>query len=318
MLDFSPPGAPDNSGVAVPRAASPVWLWAKRLFAGLALGFLVYFGWQSRAMLAAVLASASWGLLGLAVLCWVIMHLLSPLFVAIIFKGIGYRAAYPVTLRIHLANLPARYLPGGIWHTVGRVVSFRRLGVAPAGIGLFVLLENLLSPAVAFLIGGSILFAGRGPEGWGIPALLSAAGGAMLLLLLPLLLRIRILGFRVPVPDVLHYLSAITVLFLVWCVAAMAFAVFLMAFPGLQLQGNLVQNAAAYLFSWGVGFITVFAPQGLGVFELTAGELLRGAQSLGGVAVLLAGFRLVILVADLLAWLAGLLLPAHAAISSRT
>lgn len=318
MLGNSPPGLPDYSGVAAPPATSPGLVWLKHLFAVLALGFLAFFGWQARDMLSAILATASWNFLAMAVLCWMIMHLLSPLFAAIVFQGAGYRVGYADTLRIHLANLPAKYLPGGIWHTVGRIVSFRGLGISSSGIGLFVLLENLLSPAVAFLLGGGILFAGRGPDGWGSLALLCACGGAVLLVLLPLLLRIRILGYRMPVPGILHYVAAIAVIFLIWCTAASAFAAFLMAFPGLQLPGTLVQNAAAYLFSWGVGFVAVFAPQGLGVFEVTAGELLRGTQSLGGVAVLLAGFRLGILAADLLAWLAGLLLLGNATAGSRT
>jgi len=52
----------------------------------------------------------------------------------------------------------------------------------------------------------------------------------------------------------------------------------------------------------------VFAPQGIGVFEVVAGELLRGSIALGGVAALLAGFRVVIFTADLFAWLLGRLL----------
>jgi hypothetical protein len=59
-----------------------------------------------------------------------------------------------------------------------------------------------------------------------------------------------------------------------------------------------------YLFSWGVGFLSIFAPQGLGVFELVASELLKGSIGFMGLAALIGGFRAVVLVADLVVWCA--------------
>jgi hypothetical protein len=57
------------------------------------------------------------------------------------------------------------------------------------------------------------------------------------------------------------------------------------------------------LFSWGIGFISIFAPQGIGVFEVVAADLLRGVEPLMGIAAVIAGFRLIILTADAVAWL---------------
>ncbi len=74
--------------------------------------------------------------------------------------------------------------------------------------------------------------------------------------------------------------------------------IYLSAFPGLALQAAPLETAGAYLFSWGLGFISIFAPQGIGVFEVVAADLMRGAGTLMSVAALLAGFRLVILAAD--------------------
>ena len=61
--------------------------------------------------------------------------------------------------------------------------------------------------------------------------------------------------------------------------------------------------AGVYLFSWGVGFIAIIAPQGIGVFELVASELMDGPIGFMGLAALIAGFRVVVLVADILVWL---------------
>ena len=55
---------------------------------------------------------------------------------------------------------------------------------------------------------------------------------------------------------------------------------------------------------WMHGFAAVFAPQGVGVFEATIGMLLKGTIPLAGTALIAAGFRVVILAADLLAFCA--------------
>jgi hypothetical protein len=287
---------------------APAWMvWLKRLFALLAAGCLLYFGWHARELLGDILASASAGLLLAAVVAWLLMHALSPLFAALVFAGSGITMPYRSAVRIHLANLPARYIPGGIWHTVGRVVSYRNLGVDSGRLGLFVLLENILSAAVAFLLGGVLLAVYRGLDHWGVVAALSAAGGVIVLLAVPVLLRSRLSG---PLARISagHYLAGIVVLALNWCAAAAAFVLFVSSFRALALETPYLETAAAYLFSWGVGFVAVFAPQGVGVFEVMAGELLRGSLALGGVAVLLAGFRLVIFIADLAGWAVGRLL----------
>jgi hypothetical protein len=283
--------------------------WVKRLFALLAVSCLLYFGWRARDLLGGIITSASLTILVAAVGMWLLMHLLSPLFATVVYRGSGHAIAYQSALRIHLANLPARYIPGGIWHTVGRIVAFRGLGIDANRISLFVLLENVLAAAVAFLLGGGLLFLYRGSDDWGSLAVLCAAAGGLVLVALPVLLHFWMSGRSVEMPA-RYYIGSIFVVLLTWCVGSAAFVLFVSSFTALSLEMPLLETAAVYLFSWGVGFLAVFAPQGIGVFEVTAGELLRGSFALGGVAVLLAGFRAVIFIADLLAWMLGrLLLP---------
>ncbi len=80
--------------------------------------------------------------------------------------------------------------------------------------------------------------------------------------------------------------------------------IYLSAFPRLALQAVPLETAGAYLFSWGVGFIAIFAPQGIGVFEVVAADLMRSDSTFMSVAALLAGFRLIILAADATVWAA--------------
>jgi hypothetical protein len=89
---------------------------------------------------------------------------------------------------------------------------------------------------------------------------------------------------------------------LFWALASTAFLSYLFAFPGSTQSNSVLEITGTYLFSWAVGYVALFAPQGLGVFETVAGDVLQTTLSLGAIAVLIAGFRIVILMADLVAW----------------
>lgn len=276
---------------------------AKRIFLPAALAFLAWFAWESRELLVDLVRSAKPSKLAMAVIAWMLMHALSPLFSMLIFRARNVPLSYKTAARIHIANLPARYVPGGIWHTVGRIAGFRDLDISQRDISIFVFLENALAICVAFVIGGSLLAANRGLDGWGQIAAVSAVGGALFLCASPFILSRRLIRGDKRFPT-RSFLAAIFVTAVSWCIAATAFVIYLSAFPGLAIQASSIETAGAYLFSWGVGFISIFAPQGIGVFEVVAAELMRGDSALMSVAALLAGFRLIILAADATVWVA--------------
>ena len=276
---------------------------AKRVFLPVAIVFLAYFAWQSRDMLGDVIRNANLLYLATATGTWLLMNGIAAVFSTQVFRALEAPLSYGTAARVHVANLPARYVPGGIWHTVGRAASFRELGIATRDITVFVFLENVLAICVAFVLGGLVLATTRGLEGWGQVAMFAACAGGALLIASPFLLATRVVqdGIRFPVRNFL-FLTILTALS--WCVAAAAFVTYLSAFPGIAGHIAPLEVAGSYLFSWGVGFIAVFAPQGVGVFEVVAADLMRGTESLMGVAALVAGFRLIILAADVTAWVA--------------
>jgi hypothetical protein len=100
------------------------------------------------------------------------------------------------------------------------------------------------------------------------------------------------------------YASAIGVVAVFWVGAAISFLLYLNAFPSSTGGYSQVEMGGIYLFSWGVGFLSIFAPQGLGVFEVVASELLTGNIGFMELAALIGGFRVVVLVADLAVWCA--------------
>ena len=272
---------------------------AKHIFLPIALAFLAYFAWESRELLVDVVRNARPLTLAMSVLVWMLMHASAPLFSMLVFRARNVALSYKAAARIHIANLPARYVPGGIWHTVGRIAGFREMDINQRDISIFVFLENVLAICVAFVIGGSLLAGIRGLDGWGQIAALSAIVGALLLLTSPFILSLRVIqgDDRFPTRD---FVAVTIVTAISWCVAATAFVLYLSAFPGLAIEAAPLESAGAYLFSWGVGFISIFAPQGIGVFEVVAADLMRGDSALMSIAALLAGFRLIILAADVI------------------
>lgn len=273
---------------------------AKRLFTPAAILFLAWFAWQGRDTLLDVVASGNPRQLLLAVLLWSCMPLVAPLFSLLVFRALGHRFSYSQLAGIHIGNLPARYIPGGIWHTVGRAAAFSKLGAGKRDIATFVLLENALAVAVAFALGGPLVASYRGLTGWGSLAAAACIGSLLALLALPYLLHYfhkqnQAFTFR-------RYLSCIGTVATSWGFAASAFVVFLTAFADLRLHASPLEVGGVYLFSWGMGFLAIFAPQGIGVFEAIAGDLLSPPGAFKSVAALMLGFRLIILLSDALVW----------------
>ncbi|MCQ4164414.1 hypothetical protein [Tahibacter harae] len=276
-------------------AARRLLHWLRAAATPLALLFLAAAAWSARDAVAAALRQAQLAPLLLALPLWASLHLLTPLYAHLILRRGGAPLAYADALRIHVARLPARYLPGGIWHTVTKAADFHALGVDKAQLPLLVFLENAVPFALALTLGSAALLA----AGTALPVQIGLALGLALVLLPPLALR-RLPALRSQRLGLGVYARLLAVSSLFWCLAAAAFAIYWQAFdtpahPPLQLAG-------AYLLAWALGFAALFAPQGLGVFETAIALLLDDATPFAGLLVLAAGFRALGLAADLLSY----------------
>ncbi|OQW91559.1 MAG: hypothetical protein BWK79_16575, partial [Beggiatoa sp. IS2] len=130
-----------------------------------------------------------------------------------------------------------------------------------------------------------------------------AASGAMIgLILTPLVINRWILNPMTHL-SYRHYLNCIAIFIIAWLVATVAFICYLSAFPSVIAATSTLEVAGIYLFSWAVGFVIIFAPQGIGVFELVAAHTLTAPVSLGSIAVLIAGFSIITLIADAIVWI---------------
>jgi len=274
---------------------------SRTVFTPLALVCLIYFAWEARATLSELISRSEPSRLAAAGILWAVLHLLSPMLPVVVFRAFGANIGYRDALLIHTGRLPARYIPGGIWHTVTRALDFSSRGIDKRQLALFVYVEHLLALGAAFVLGGCGIAVTGDAGGWdGIALAALAVGGC-------LLIGGRYFANRLilrdgPALPMRAYVAASGIIIAFWLLAAASFVCYLSAFPSLGGGVSYIEAGSAYLLSWGIGFIAVFSPQGIGVFEIVAGSLLSLPLALGGAAALLAGFRMVILAADLLAW----------------
>lgn len=272
----------------------------RAVFTPLAVLFLLLAAWSARGIVEDTLHQARWQIFAAAALLWAISHLIAPALAWVVLDAGGVPLSYRKALAIHVSRLPARYLPGGIWHTVSRVADYSTAGATRAQLTVLVAIENALPVALAAALGGSGLLLLGHREAVAGTAL---ALGLMLLAGIPFALRHRLLSAGAPLAWA-TYARAATIMLGFWATAALAFCCYWSAFPLPADAPSLPVVAAAYLLSWAAGFVMVFAPQGLGVFEVSIAALLRDGSGTPFVdAVLLAaGFRAAVLGADLLAY----------------
>jgi glycosyltransferase 2 family protein len=245
-----------------------------------------------------------------SVLLWSSLHLLTPISAKLILRFLGYTLPYKKLLKIHARRLPARYLPGGIWHTVGRLVDYRSCGIAKRDLSVLVFFETFLPVPVTFFIGGSLLLLNAQGVLPGFLKFTSTVTSFFLLLTPFFVLLFNPFKKYRSAKNIYSYLGLLLLSLFFWFLAASSFALYFYS-VSLQEGGSqsFVSLAGTYVFSWGTGYISIFAPQGIGVFEVVAGKLIDLPLSLGSSVAFLAGFRLIALMADCLIYFSSFMNP---------
>lgn len=283
---------------AIQRAA----LVAKRLFTPTALLAILYAAWNSRDHLTQSFSSADPSYLLASVLAWITLHAIAPAFSVTGLAAFGYRASFSDAFYIHNRRLPAKYLPGGIWHTVAKGADYRTRGATGFQITGYLVTENIMLVVGASLLGSIMLLLSESAPALTVILALVIAGGLITLTLAPLLLRLYSKEMADNFHALPYMLSAILIL-VHWSIAATSFTLYLKAYPDISATLSSAQTAGAYLISWAAGYIAIFAPQGIGIAEAVSASLLRQTGGLGSLIVLIATFRATIFIGDIGAWL---------------
>ena len=221
---------------------------------------------------------------------------------------LGHRVALRETVMATARSLPARYVPLGVTYAAARMALLRATGIPLAPLAITAGTEMALSASVALAAGVSLLgVAGALPGGaaWTIAAVVAAAVAVSPVAgsrAINHLLARRGARFAIAWPD---YARVFVAAMAYWVWAAATFVLYLRAFPAAD-DLTTVEIAGAFMVAWAVGFLTVLAPQGLGVAELSLVALL-GSGERGGIALaaIFAGYRVIQVVRDLGAAAAG-------------
>lgn len=268
----------------------------KYIYTPLVLLCILSFILENRSLLSDLFIDTNIKFMISAIFSWATLHFLAPLLAYFFFKAKNCSLQYTNLLDIYIARLPAKYLPGGIWHTVARMHDYHVQGMSKTNISHLALFETIFPIPFTFFTGLILL---------SIETLLPLPQylvsfflfSSAVFLILPFVFS------RIMWPESnnsrAYYFFLILLSVFFWLIASLSFFLYLHSFPltGAN-QYSFLTVSGAYIFSWGTGYISLFAPQGIGVFEVVMANIINLPINLGSSVAFLAGFRLVALIAD--------------------
>jgi uncharacterized membrane protein YbhN (UPF0104 family) len=266
----------------------PAFLRRRRVVVGLQLAavalLLAFFGWALRDVWADALprlADADPAYLAAALGVLAAYYLLFAVGWWWLLAAFGIRVGYGVALQAEMASMLAKYIPGGVWTPLARIVWLRRAGGVSdtSFVVSSILLEAGLSAVagiLVFTVGLAAVDAGDAPL---LPLFAFAAATAILLhpRVFTALARLIFRRFDAPVPARLPYRILVGLLgyyAFTWLVGGTALYLLLRSLdsdPGIETIPYLGGAAAVGAI---VAVLTVFAPSGLGVREASMYGLL--------------------------------------------
>ncbi len=264
---------------------------ARKLYLVLIISLLGYWAFSSRDVVLDLYSQARPSLLLVSAFLWLATHFLSPLIISKSFAYFIGPVSYRDSLRIHIARLPYKYIPGGIWNTVARATDYAAFGFSARALVKYFLVENLLIVGVTFSLGGAMVATLYGGSHWVPIGSVVASVGVILLIFTSYNPKLR--SEQRKNPPASGILAPVICSAIYWLLLACSFLFFIQAFPGLQLVATNMQVVAAFIFSWAIGYIAIFAPQGVGVSEFVTSQLM--ISNLNGQAMMafLVGFRFI-------------------------
>lgn len=299
-----PQGALERSGSYVTRIASNPRIrtaaaGGRRLFGPVALVAVLVAAWSAREVLGQVLRDASPTTLMIALLLWTPVHAVPAAFDRVVLTGLGVEVRLGSLYDTYFARLPAKYLPGGVWHNVSRLSDLRAQGIPRRALTILAILQFSIPAGTALAVGGMLLSVSGSSFRPAAPIALAAI---LTLVATPFAVSAALgNATRAAIRPALAGGTVASVA--TWVFASLAFSFYLSAFS-LNSSGALPGTAGAYLVGWGTGFISIFTPQGLGVFEASTAALLHTGSPFELMVAVVSGFRVIPLTSDVLAWAA--------------
>ena len=161
----------------------------------------------------------------------------------------------PAIRRAWLATLPAKYVPGGVWHWLGRGALLSRLGVSASRTATIGLIEQAIS--VVSLVLACLFLVALRPSGIFWPMLLITLAVLAIVLLSVLARRRSSAGWR-EIPQ--QFLTGLPWYLFSMLPFALGYLVFVLPSAWLEFSASLFAGTLA-------GVLAVPVPGGLGVRE---------------------------------------------------
>lgn len=201
------------------------------------------------------------------------------------------------SVAIYMRRIPARFLPGGIWHSVSRLADMRfNAGISGVQVRRLFMFEVVLvatSGLLACSVGVAVLAAGSEAH---LVAAIQAGVGA-LIAPCAYALAARRGPWRPLTAALLLYLA-------IWVLAAIGFSIVAGPVVSAAKACDAAAVASVYIIASVQGYVAIFAPQGWGVAESSFAFLNPCGTTLAGVLGAFLLFRLSIMMGDLLAYAA--------------
>ena len=220
----------------------------------------------------------------------------------------GWYPTYPEILGVYGLSSLGKYLPGGIWHFVGRFGVYKMNGLSAKASTRSMILENiwLLSSALATGVIGVFLsrfdliadLLNIPDEKW-----LAITVTVLILALWIVSLFIVHKIFQKYTSRQIPKVALVALLgLLLWAFIGGSFFVMFQEFP----FSSAPLFIGGYAVSWAVGYIAVFAPGGLGIREAVLALVFSSIATVELIAVYAAMNRIIWVIAEVLFGLVGM------------
>ncbi len=216
--------------------------------------------------------------------------------------GQDWKPPYKKMLHINSVTQLAKYLPGGVWHYFGKLGAYKNNGLTTKQSSKSILLENLWLIISAFCFGLMLNFIWHENFDFTKQAIQNYPFSRELSAIL--ILIVWIIAFwlidKIGQLKSTNSLLKISKLMLLQGSAWMFFGLSFWVLLPKNLNLETVFSAiGSFAVGWATGFVTVFAPGGLGVREIALSALLKNQYSLEQAALFSGLHRIVWVITEL-------------------
>ncbi|NLB71836.1 MAG: hypothetical protein GX797_07530 [Chloroflexi bacterium] len=280
------------------------WLWLVLVLA--AAGYYFY---RNREQVTNLLSQLSAWRIMLSLILLLIGKMFLVLLVQFSVNTEGWHPKYTETLGIYGISSLGKYIPGGVWHFVGRFGVYKINGLSAKASTRALVLENiwLLGSAVATGVVGVFLIRFdliadllHLPNQKWLAVIFTVAALGLWLLVLALVHKIM---RRYTTEDLPSIFLVAAVGLVLWTFIGGSFFVMFQEFPASAAPLFI----GGYAVSWAVGYIAVFAPGGLGIREAVLSFVFSNIATVEMIAVYAAMNRIIWVIAEVMFGLVGML-----------